>query len=201
MSPTSSKVKNNFMHTSVKLVTTHRNVLMLQKFKIRMLPETVVNFFYNTISETIKQREEKNIIRPDMIHLLMEARKGKRFQEDQSVPSTGFATADDQFINKNEKATPQKEHLTLDDIIAQAFVFFVAGFETVSTLLCFSAHELAEKPDLQKKLRDEVDQTIEACHGQLTYEAVAHMKYLDMVVSGTSVCSNTVFNSKESRVT
>jgi cytochrome P450 family 9 len=63
-------------------------------------------------------------------------------------------------------------------------LFFVAGFDTASTLLCFTAHLLATHPDVQSKLQEEIDMTLNKDGGNLTYEAVQGMKYLDMVVSG-----------------
>lgn len=50
--------------------------------------------------------------------------------------------------------------------------------------MAFMASELAINPDIQKKLRDEIDKTNEECNGQLTYDAIMNMKYMDMVLSG-----------------
>jgi cytochrome P450 family 9 len=71
-----------------------------------------------------------------------------------------------------------------DDLTAQVFVFFLAGFETASTLLSFATHQLAVHPDVQSRLQEEIDMTLNKDGGNLTYEAVHGMKYLDMVVSG-----------------
>lgn len=81
------------------------------------------------------------------------------------------------------KAVQQKDLSNLD-IAAQALIFFFAGFETVSALMCFMAYELAINPDIQQRLREEIEETLENCNGELTYEALLKMKYLDMVVSG-----------------
>jgi cytochrome P450 family 9 len=72
-----------------------------------------------------------------------------------------------------------------DDMAAQVVLFFLAGFDTASTLLCFAAHQLATHPDIQSRLQEEIDMTLDKDRGKLTYEAVQNMKYLDMVVSGT----------------
>jgi cytochrome P450 len=53
----------------------------------------------------------------------------------------------------------------------------------VATLLAFVAHELAENPEIQTKLREEIDQAIN--DDGLTYDSVMGMKYLEMVVSGS----------------
>jgi cytochrome P450 family 9 len=71
-----------------------------------------------------------------------------------------------------------------DDLAAQVFLFFLAGFDTASTLLCFATHQLAMHPDVQSRLQEEIDMTLNNDGGNLTYEAVRGMKYLDMVVSG-----------------
>jgi cytochrome P450 len=72
----------------------------------------------------------------------------------------------------------------MDDTAAQALVFFLAGFDTTSTLLCFASHQLAVHPDIQSKLQEEIDKTLQEHGRKLTHEAVHSMKYLDMVVSG-----------------
>lgn len=76
--------------------------------------------------------------------------------------------------------------LTNDEITSQALVFFFAGFETGSVATSFAAQELAENPEVQKRLQDEIDEVIKE-EGGITYEGVMHkMKYLDMVVNGKS---------------
>ncbi|KAL6448752.1 hypothetical protein ACFW04_000513 [Cataglyphis niger] len=72
--------------------------------------------------------------------------------------------------------------LTLLEAIAQAFVFFIAGFETSSTTATFCLYELAQQQDLQDKLRKEIDEILKK-HGELTYNAVNEMTYLHKVVN------------------
>ena len=71
-----------------------------------------------------------------------------------------------------------------EDIVAQAVLFFLAGFDTASTLLCFTCYMIATHPEVHQKLQDEVDNTLEENEGKFTYETVNNMRYLDMVVSG-----------------
>jgi cytochrome P450 family 9 len=71
-----------------------------------------------------------------------------------------------------------------DDLVAQVVLFFLAGFDTASTLLCFATHLLATHPDVQSRLQEEIDMTLNKDEENLTYEAVHGMKYLDMVISG-----------------
>jgi len=72
----------------------------------------------------------------------------------------------------------------MDVIAAQAFVFFVAGFETTSTTMAFGLHELARNPHIQERVQNEIDTVLERHGGNITYEAISEMEYLDKVVSG-----------------
>jgi len=69
-------------------------------------------------------------------------------------------------------------------LAAQAFVFFLAGFETSSTTMGFALYELARNPDIQEKLAQEIKQSVAKDNGKITYDSLQEMKYLDMVVSG-----------------
>nr|XP_033323905.1 cytochrome P450 9e2-like [Megalopta genalis] len=113
-------------------------------------------FFYNVVSETVRTRDEQNIVRPDMIHMLMQAR---------------------------DKDKPSTHQMTIDDIVAQAFIFFLAGFDTASTLMCYTVYELALNPDIQERLREEVDRYMTEGNGEISYEALTKMEYLEMVTS------------------
>ncbi|XP_011869164.1 PREDICTED: cytochrome P450 9e2-like [Vollenhovia emeryi] len=125
---------------------------------ISFIPPGTSQFFKKVVGETIKAREDQDIVRPDMIHLLMQAR------------------------DKDSASVPK---MTLDDIVSQAFIFFFAGFDTSSTLMCFVAHELAVNQEVQDRLRQEVLHHLAEGNGEITYEALSKMSYMDMVVSET----------------
>lgn len=73
--------------------------------------------------------------------------------------------------------------ITYEMMTAQCFVFFAAGFETSSSVQTYCLYELALSPDIQEKLYSEIVKSIEA-HGELSYQAINDMVYLDMVVHG-----------------
>lgn len=76
--------------------------------------------------------------------------------------------------------------ITDDLIMAQCFMFFIAGFENTSSVLCSALFELAEHPEIQEKLFYEIKNNRCIIDGisDTTYEQITKMNYLDMVVSG-----------------
>ncbi|XP_045476857.1 cytochrome P450 9e2-like [Harmonia axyridis] len=76
-------------------------------------------------------------------------------------------------------------HFDNDDITSQALVFFLGGFETVSSALCFMAYELALNPDIQERLYKEINDFRETHKREITYEDTKGMRYLEMVFNET----------------
>nr|UZE89951.1 cytochrome P450 CYP9GN2 [Chrysoperla zastrowi sillemi] len=140
---------------------------------IRLAPRYVYDFLFNIINETIRVREEKNIVRPDMVHLLIEARK----EQKKVIQQKQAQNEDVSVLTKNL--------LTNEDIVAQGFIFFFAGYGNVAVILSFAAYELAVHPEIQKRLQDEISHVLNENNGQLDYDAIKKMKYLDMVLSET----------------
>lgn len=79
--------------------------------------------------------------------------------------------------------TPETVDLELDDIMvaAQAFIFFVAGFETSSSATSFTLHQLAYNPEVQKKAQADIDRVLAKNNGKLSYDAIKEMTYLEWV--------------------
>nr|QTM97432.1 Cytochrome P450 [Sitophilus oryzae] len=150
-----------------------------KKLKIALLDRDASMFFKTIINETIKTREDNHIVRPDMINMLLEARKGIKHEENGAV-ETGFATVQESSDMGKFK---QLKTLTNDDITSQALIFFFAGFDTISTAMCFGSYELAVNKDVQDRLREEIRTTYKENDGKITYDVLLKMKYLDMVVS------------------
>ncbi|KAF5291534.1 hypothetical protein FQR65_LT01847 [Abscondita terminalis] len=154
---------------------------LMRFLKVSVFPKSHANFFKNIIENNIRDREERGLIRPDLIHILLQARKEQLIKEESNELETGFAVAQGDTIQKiNSKHAVELSDL---DITAQGVIFFFAGFETTSTLICFMAHELAINSDVQQKLQKEIDEVLERVDGKISYDSVLGMKYLDMVVS------------------
>ncbi|KAL0892689.1 hypothetical protein ABMA27_014408 [Loxostege sticticalis] len=153
----------------------------MYKLNMKFIPEKVTRFFKSLVLDTMQDREARNILRPDMIHLLMEAKKGKLVHDEKSTkdPDAGFATVEESVVGKKKI----NRAWTDDDLVAQAFLFFVAGFETVSSAMTFALYELAVNPDVQERLVAEIKEHHAKNGGKFDFNSIQNMTYMDMVVS------------------
>lgn len=62
---------------------------------------------------------------------------------------------------------------------------YVAGVETTAIALHYLLYELAAHPEEQENLKKEIDDVLEKSGGEITYEIIKEMKYLDAVVKGS----------------
>ncbi|XP_020814904.1 cytochrome P450 9b2-like [Drosophila serrata] len=123
-------------------------------FNMKIFDGKKVDYFVSLVVDAMKLREQQNITRPDMIQLMMEAKK------------------------------ESENKWTDDEIVAQCFIFFFAAFDNNSNLICITAYELLKNPAIQQRLYEEILETRETLKGEsLTYDAVQKMPYMDMVVS------------------
>ncbi|XP_049285220.1 probable cytochrome P450 6a14 isoform X2 [Anopheles funestus] len=132
--------------------------------RLPALPGEVSSFFRPLVRSTVEHRERNAIERPDFLNLLIQLKNKGTVEDD---------------------ATEGLEKLTLDEVAAQAFVFFLAGFETSSTTLAFALFELAHNPDIQERVRAEVLEKLKLHDNQITYDALKEMTYLDQVINET----------------
>lgn len=129
------------------------------------------------------EREKSGNVRNDLIDTLISLKNEDKSQHlsATNVGNCSSLTYSFRFDDKN------KIFLLVfqgDVIVAQAAVFFTAGYETSSTVMSFGMYELAFKPEMQTRLREEIRETLKASKGELNYDNVHGMVYLNMVVQG-----------------
>lgn len=147
---------------------------------IRFVDADLSEFFTSIIAETVESRERKHqpVKRNDLLNTLLEIKRTGRVTA---------VTGDEENDAKSSAAGKQivVGKLTFEEVCAQAFVFFIGGFEASSTTMCWCMYELARSPAaVQEKLIDEVQRVLERHENKLSYDAIQEMKYLDQVVSG-----------------
>ncbi|ERL91728.1 cytochrome P450 9e2 [Dendroctonus ponderosae] len=171
---------SGFLNT-LRFITLTSMPTLAKYLRLTLFPRNPVCYFRVIIHDTIKVRIQKSIVRKDMLNLLLDTRKGIT-NEEEGVVETGFATVKE-FSSTNKPKAKEFKYLSDDDITSQALIFFFAGFDTVSTALCFVTSEIAINPDIQERLREEIIETQQANNGKLSYDALLKMKYMDMVFS------------------
>ena len=70
-------------------------------------------------------------------------------------------------------------------IVATAVVLLVAGYDTTGTTLAFACYQLAKNPEIQEKLREEVEEIVGDSSRELTYDDLQNMTYVDQIISET----------------
>ncbi|XP_068084560.1 cytochrome P450 6j1 [Anabrus simplex] len=145
--------------------------VLIIALKLKLIEDDVSDYIRNTIWTTVEHRKKNNVVRKDFLDLLMQLRDKGFMEEGES--------------NGPETEPGKKFELEEDDFVAQAFGFLAAGFETSSTTMSFALYELSLQPEIQNRLRQEIQSVLEKNNGQLTYDGLQEMIYLDMVVSET----------------
>ncbi|XP_049539830.1 probable cytochrome P450 9f2 [Anopheles darlingi] len=173
------------LHVFLKMMGFQVFPRLMARLQIDLFDRKHCEFFTDVFRQSVAAREKYGIVRPDMVHLLMQARNGTlRYQprEEEREEHEGFATAKESTAIRSEA----KVTLTEPDMVAQCLIFFVAGFDTIATCMTFLMYELAIAPELQDRLYEEIQDTAgQLGGGPLTYDALQRMRYLDMVVTET----------------
>ncbi|XP_017125415.1 probable cytochrome P450 6a20 [Drosophila elegans] len=130
---------------------------LAEKLRMKQSVQKVEDFYMNIIKDTVNYRVKNNVKRNDFMDMLIEM----KLKYDNGDHQNG---------------------LTFNEIAAQAFIFFLAGFETSSTTMGFALYELAINQDVQDKLRKEIDSVLEKHNGKLDYDSMREMTYLDKVI-------------------
>lgn len=84
-----------------------------------------------------------------------------------------------------DETLPEAKRLSDSEVLAQSFLFLLAGYETSSNTLGFVSFLLATNPDVQEKLQKDIDSVWGDENKMPSYETVNELPYLDMVISET----------------
>lgn len=98
---------------------------LMKALGISFISKTSEKFFEEAIIDTINTREQKGIVRHDMINLLIQVKKGNLKHESKEEDNTldGFATVEESEVGKALNKRVWEDI----DLAAQCFIFFVAG--------------------------------------------------------------------------
>ncbi|GIY32256.1 cytochrome P450 3A21 [Caerostris darwini] len=161
---------------------------LVKALRISIFKPSATNFFRDVTLQIIEERKKTGQKRNDFLQLLMDTAKelsedekselNEKEVEDQSV--YGEVSTEHQVFK-----SVSKKNLSLDELVAQCVIFFLAGYDTTASTLSFATYQLALNPEVQEKVYKEIVDALKETNGELTYEALQSMKYLDNVISET----------------
>ncbi|XP_061706493.1 cytochrome P450 6B5-like [Cydia pomonella] len=138
---------------------------LLKKMNMSLFPKDIKKFFKNLVETIMTQRNGVPSTRKDFMDLILE------------------------YKNKNALATinsdAKVEELTNGEIEAQAFAFYAAGYDTSASTLCFMLYQLALEPEIQDRLRNEIDTYLHRHGDQIELDTLNELPYLDQVLNET----------------
>lgn len=131
-----------------------------------LFPAKVSNFFHDLVRMVVKQRNGEPTGRNDFMDIILAMRKEGE-------------------ISKTKGDNTSSLTITDNLIAAQAFLFFIAGYETSGTTSSFLLYELTVNPDVQEKVITEIDDMLQKTNGKVTYDSLMEMSYLGKVFDET----------------
>ncbi|CAG2181433.1 unnamed protein product, partial [Oppiella nova] len=169
------------------------SLIVLPKFLSKRIfggnkDKTGVEFFFETARQIISTRRQSKQKYNDFIQLLMDVEKdGDMTRDEADIHESHYVNQGEEELESEKKALNVNlinKQLTEYEILAQAFVFLLAGYETTATTLTFCTYELALNQDIQDKLWEEINSAVDS-NGEISYEELTRLPYLDAVLSET----------------
>lgn len=161
------------LHQFVELRALGRSILirlMPKCMGLQMLEPKLSGFLTKMVVGTMDIRQKENIFRPDILNLFMQVRQERTTNKHNET-----------VRNDSQELLHKWKDI---ELVGQCLTFYFAGYQTVSTVLSFTAFELATNPHVQNRLYDEVREMNEQLDGKsITYEALNGLVYLDQVLN------------------
>ncbi|CRK87139.1 CLUMA_CG000948, isoform A [Clunio marinus] len=145
---------------------------LLNLFRMSGLPSFMQEFCLKLVTKTVEERERNNIERKDLMQYLIQLRNSKEHNID----------ADEWKINSSNNS---KKNMSIEEIAGNVFLFYIAGNESSSSTIAYTLYELTQNEDLLKQAQRDITSVLEKHAGELTYESIMDMNYIDLCVKET----------------
>eukprot|EP01025_Chloroclados_australasicus_P019047 TRINITY_DN2022_c0_g1_i2.p1 TRINITY_DN2022_c0_g1~~TRINITY_DN2022_c0_g1_i2.p1 ORF type:complete len:519 (-),score=47.22 TRINITY_DN2022_c0_g1_i2:610-2166(-) len=127
-------------------------------------------------SEKVLQRAIKQLVR--------DSERIVKTHQDKRQTLNGHQDGRDGFIDLFSRNN-NKDLTSNFVIVAQVYLFLIAGFETTGNTLAFAVYLLSLYPHKREKLIKEIKQLDERCKGEVEWKLLDECKYLEAVIKET----------------
>ncbi|XP_048473312.1 cytochrome P450 3A5-like [Rhincodon typus] len=138
---------------------------LLRKIKFHLFWKEAIGYFTSLVRQARARRED-----------FKEAQKCGSFLQ-------YLLDHEETKMDKGKKSRPTSATLTEEEVVAQTLGFLLRAYQATTHTLEFAAYLLAKHPSIQHQLQQEIRTAIK--QQGVTYESIAGMEYLDMVVMET----------------
>nr|BAI77924.1 cytochrome P450 [Culex quinquefasciatus] len=132
---------------------------LLKLIQIPSTPPKISGFMIDLVKQQMEYREKNNVSRKDFFQQLVDLRK--------------------------EDLLKGEDTMSIEECAAQVFLFYIAGSETTSVTITYTLHELSHNSKAMEQLVAEIDETLAKSNGEINYDIVKGMRYLDVCVKET----------------
>ncbi|CAL1277731.1 unnamed protein product [Larinioides sclopetarius] len=162
---------------------------LMRWLRVSIFAPDVTAFFRDVTLQIIEERKKTGQTRNDFLQLLMDTAKELsedpkselHEKESDDIASTYGEVSIDHQVFKGVS----KKNLSINELVAQCVIFFLAGYDTTASTLSFITYALALHPEVQEKVYKDLVEAVQEANGELTYEALQSVKYLDYIISET----------------
>ncbi|XP_076328734.1 cytochrome P450 3A5-like [Tachypleus tridentatus] len=130
------------------------------------------------------RRKSSKERRADLLQLMLDAQMSNElgtFSNSELTSNADSQCFKTKLSNENLSDLGQN-YISNSEILANCLLFLLAGYETTCTTLGFTTHFLVNHPQIQEKLRNEVNSMLEK-EKDLDYSSTSKLQYLDQVLS------------------
>ncbi|XP_052739042.1 cytochrome P450 6B5-like [Bicyclus anynana] len=137
--------------------------------RLRLFDNKLFSFFHKLLIDIFNSRQTDKSSRNDFVDLILTWREkscisGARLGNKYGVNNTASLEVNDELL------------------VGQCVLFFGAGYETTATALSFLLYELAKHKEIQDKLIAEVDCYFKKKNGEIEYECINELPYLEACI-------------------
>ncbi|XP_064481844.1 cytochrome P450 3A2-like [Ornithodoros turicata] len=177
-----TKSRRALGHGSVKLILYGLLPGLFDLLKICQFDVDAFHYFQSIVVNIMKQRKETSRRNDDFLQLVMDAQEGKL-----SATTESMKGYEEEIYHLEDDGKlvlfSSEKTLTESEAIAQCVLFFFASMETTSSVISYTLYLLALHPEIQDKLREEVNECFAKNDNRPPFEVVHKQKYLNAVIS------------------